>query len=626
MVSIKALAAIALTMMVVVPIGLGYMLATEDVEYDEWSSTGTSNLSEQILNHATPYFTSYNGSTNNSQLLQRQYFTLQAITEWHHVQPDYLSVSSTYSAVPIYTTSSVSVTMDSLVGDSSGTCVVTSGQSYGSSVSDTYTMLDTGKSLYYFAFTSSYTGIHRALVVDGNTVQYGMNNVYAMKSGDGWTIYSVNEMNAIYTATEVTAWKFIGDANFTVLPFYQDAATVTSLTSYSMATDHPTAVTITFNNSTVAYDAVLGYASVTWDSSGLATVDGRSYTNVATLGFATGIASENLYYDAMTVVADTYANVSAGWKLPQVSGAATSDWWTNNQLNASVRMMISFSDAAHAYIGPVADIGDTYPVELNYSAGVMYVIDQATNISYSLGNYSKVMVVMDQESATVYGISSWPSLGKMPATLNSVTIDYTDLEPFTYIALSAVDPEDVSFRVDAANVVAGYFPSTKDYTLNMDALYPNSSYSIKFNSIGVYGDSINIGSTSFAVTDGRISVGGVTVALKGATITSLYNGSSFDNAINGLAVNTTGSPASIVFGGEWSLTITSNTLEETTNTKTEWTPGEFAFDKRDFAAVGLMVAGACLVGLGMMGQRSGVKMGILLLICGGAAFAYLTML
>ena len=164
MVSIKALAAIALTMMVVVPIGLGYMLATEDVEYDEWSSTGTSNLSEQILNHTTPYFTSYNGSTNNSQLLQRQYFTLQAITEWHHVQPDYLSVSSTYSAVPIYTTSSVSVTMDSLVGDSSGTPVLAPGQSYGSSVSDTYTMLDTGKSLYYFTFVSSYTGIHRARV------------------------------------------------------------------------------------------------------------------------------------------------------------------------------------------------------------------------------------------------------------------------------------------------------------------------------------------------------------------------------------------------------------------------------------------------------------------------------
>ena len=58
----------------------------------------------------------------------------------------------------------------------------------------------------------------------------------------------------------------------------------------------------------------------------------------------------------------------------------------------------------------------------------------------------------------------------------------------------------------------------------------------------------------------------------------------------------------------------------------KWSPGEFAFDKRDFAAVGLLVAGACMVGLGMMGQRSGVKIGVLMLVCGGAALVYLTMI
>ena len=56
-----------------------------------------------------------------------------------------------------------------------------------------------------------------------------------------------------------------------------------------------------------------------------------------------------------------------------------------------------------------------------------------------------------------------------------------------------------------------------------------------------------------------------------------------------------------------------------------WAPGEFAFDKQDFAACGLLVAGALLVGLGMYGARSGIKIGLLLLICGGGALLYLTM-
>ena len=97
-----------------------------------------------------------------------------------------------------------------------------------------------------------------------------------------------------------------------------------------------------------------------------------------------------------------------------------------------------------------------------------------------------------------------------------------------------------------------------------------------------------------------------------------------DVYVNALKVGSSEDPASITFNGEWSLTLTADILRTVENTNTQWAPGEFAFDKTDFAACGLLVAGALLVGLGIYGQRSGIKMGILLLICGGAALIYLT--
>ena len=56
---------------------------------------------------------------------------------------------------------------------------------------------------------------------------------------------------------------------------------------------------------------------------------------------------------------------------------------------------------------------------------------------------------------------------------------------------------------------------------------------------------------------------------------------------------------------------------------TVWHAGEFGLDKKGFAVAGLLACGGLLVALGMSGQRSGGKMGVLLLICGGAAIVFL---
>lgn len=196
-------------------------------------------------------------------------------------------------------------------------------------------------------------------------------------------------------------------------------------------------------------------------------------------------------------------------------------------------------------------------------------------------------------------------------------------DTFTSMGLS-VSTTDVTIRVESATILSGSFPDTEDYTLDMGNLFPGKSYSLKLNSIGIYGESLTIAGETFTVTNGRISVDGSNVSLKGATISSKLNGSEYDVYVNAIKVGTSEDPAIITFNGEWSLTLTADILRTVENTNTQWAPGEFAFDKTDFAACGLLVAGGLLVGLGMYGQRSGIKFGLLLLICGGAALIYLT--
>ena len=328
----------------------------------------------------------------------------------------------------------------------------------------------------------------------------------------------------------------------------------------------------------------------------------------------------------MTVVTYTdegdYANLNAGWTFPLSS---TSYIWTNNQVNETVTMLIDLPTNSGIALGTALSIGRD-------NDGLVTITERKIQPphllvqSEDLGYYQYVLVTISPQGLTVSGLTAWPSIGASYQKFN--TVDFVPMEitmsdTFTSMGLS-VSTTDVTIRVESATILSGSFPDTEDYTLDMGNLFPGKSYSLKLNSIGIYGESLTIAGETFTVTNGRISVDGSNVSLKGATISSKLNGAEYDVYVNAIKVGSSEDPASITFNGEWSLTLTADILRTVENTNTQWAPGEFAFDKTDFAACGLLVAGALLVGLGMYGQRSGIKMGILLLICGGAALIYLT--
>ena len=101
MVSTKALAAIALTLIIVTPIGIGFLTAVHQEDVESWETTTSSKISDLMLNHQTPYYGSYKGASNNASLWK----------DGAIVSPEYVTTTSSFTSLPIYEVTTTTVTL-----------------------------------------------------------------------------------------------------------------------------------------------------------------------------------------------------------------------------------------------------------------------------------------------------------------------------------------------------------------------------------------------------------------------------------------------------------------------------------------------------------------------------------
>lgn len=620
MASAKALAAIALTLIIAVPIGLGYGFATHSVDYHEWVSDGSANLSNQILNSSTYYTNDSYAANNNSQLLQLWQFPGAGVTEYHTVAPDYLGVSTNPSSLPTYssTSSYYNLTEANVANNTApGNTVYRIGSANyeGLTLNSSYA---TNLDYITITITTTASAIHFQLDTDVWTryIDPGA-SVSIIRDGAGtWQItYDTDQ-----TINNATMWCITTDAEATFRVVYNTYTQMTGLaTNYSFSTgpDVTTAIKLGITGGD-QYLLTTDETIVSVNGKNVLVGD-QTYSNVNSVNVVyPGSYTQTLVTQLATD--GRYADPSQGWRIPIPEGdnVAFYSWWMNSFSNASVTFLINFTGDATLYMGPANGTTSLASYTVVSADGVIQINGD------TLGSYSSLQAIISTNGARFIGISGWPSMGSTPVALNSIVVDGS-FPLFTSVRLymGPDDIPDVSFRVDRSDVLAGYFPSTKDYTLDMDGLFPSRSYAIRLNSIGVYGDRISIGGASAIVENGRITIDGVSVPLKGAVIRSVYNGTNYDNSISGHELPSTSKPAEIYFGGEWSLTVTADFLTENTGTREEWAPGEFAFNEDSFKGAIVLAAVAAFIGVGLYGARSGVKVGLLILICGGAALVAL---
>ncbi len=619
--------AIALTLIIAVPILLGYGLASEETTKDVDVTENTGSLSDIILNSTTPYYVTYAGANNNNTLFRVT--QAQGSTYSSLINPDFVQTSSTtYTYTPIYSTGTATVNLPSTSNTYSNPDYPTL-RSYGIGSGVSY---DT--ELPSFAIA----GLTIAGSPGGYGIQYSVDSVvstvyvnpnqefYAMASGDGYLISGTNSDSEDFSAQcDGFSISILTSLTMYYKEFYTIPDSFPDVWSTNLSGHLVLNLTVGSDTTAVAYtDAdslVVSYNTVTVTHG----TENDIYSDVTGIGYAQSLSSSNFVYSYQSSTIETYADVSYGWTTP-TSSYVHYDYWMNGFVNSYVRMMIHM------------EANETFEISSHYTDSVvaLYLTSDSLNrvtakiygTDYDLGRYTDMMIEVDAATGyiTVTGIASWPSIGSLPeTTYNSVT-GYSGVitEDFTELFITDINTHAVELRVDSAQIVAGYFPSTKDYALNVGHLYPESTrQSVIIDSVGIYGDSLGFwysGAPHYDVTDGTITVDGTVIPIKGMKIDFEKVGTgttAWNISANGHFITTAGSPT-VIFNGEWSLTL--HHAETTTESvvQNSWVAGEFALDENGFVMAMLLVALAAFVALGMTGGRSGAKVGILALICGGA--------
>ena len=574
MVSAKALAAIGLTLIIIVPIGMGYILSIEEEESLSWQTTTESRITELLQNNITPYYGSYKGTSNNSAL-----FDGGAI-----VAPSYITTTSTYTSLPIYTTTYESYNVDTVSSTISGTI--------DSSTID-----------------ASYVGVHLQNVqfsgpgeiVAGlnyyNIPEYAPSisvSIDAVKTSASTWHVEYDSSGTTYTYDNVSSWYFSGiGAGSSVT--YDRMVTIPYDGAYSAY----------FPSATVQVNDSWYYGAITLAVVGnTVTVDGVSttYDSEPTVK----VRSDSDFSIQKTVTTGTYADPADGWTLPASNTVYS---WLNNQVNDSVTL--------YALIPEGQDLILNSDLTVSNVSGTIYV--QYDDAPVALGSYSRVMIVASDTAYIVGGLGAWPSMGTAATVYNS--LDFVrDVPDFRMLDLEISDTS-VALRVDNANVVAGTFPTTLDLTFNLNGVFPGASIDIYFNSVGIYGDYLTFAGVNYPVNpdNGSITVNGQAVRVLKSHFSAWYIDDHYSVRINGVEIAQTVALPDLVFGGEWVISAIAYKLEEVPQTVMVWEAGKFALDKESFGAVAMLVCLACLIVLGMTGGRSMSKMGLLLLVCGGAA-------
>lgn len=167
--------------------------------------------------------------------------------------------------------------------------------------------------------------------------------------------------------------------------------------------------------------------------------------------------------------------------------------------------------------------------------------------------------------------------------------------------------------------------SNKDY--NPADFKTNPSTTI--TSINKYGSSIEFAGNTYTVDNtGNITLGTHKVSVNGLKLESIPVPVGYENRINGNVILVTAEPSTIKFNGQWGASVSTIGNTATTYTKTEWIPGEFAWDGIDtnFLIVGLITCLGAFVALGIYVRKSGKGMIPLLIVCGCCAGLFFCMI
>lgn len=198
----------------------------------------------------------------------------------------------------------------------------------------------------------------------------------------------------------------------------------------------------------------------------------------------------------------------------------------------------------------------------------------------------------------------------------------------TYLNISnATDHKTPTMRVDRTEFRA------LEYSIILDKTYYPSHFKgnpiTTITNITKYGTSITFGGNTYIVSKGNITLEGKSLPIDkldfSSTPSPVYG---YVNKIGNTVISETVSPSEIVFNGEWSASVITDSMEAYTYTNTEWVPGKFSWNGIDdnFLLVGLLASIGVFIALGVHMRNSRASVWPLLIVCAGAALLFILMM
>ena len=250
------------------------------------------------------------------------------------------------------------------------------------------------------------------------------------------------------------------------------------------------------------------------------------------------------------------------------------------------------------------------------------------------GQYDTITYYKTKYSMELNYIGQWPTIfGKQNSYINydyEYTRESTGGNTFDFIRFN-IPPSDnqkrtPTMRMDGAVYSAFAYNIISDTTYAPGDFKTNPTTTLKVEKPGT---SFEFAGNTYTVDNtGNITLGTHNVSVNGIKLESIPVPVGYENRINGNVISVSAEPSTIKFNGQWGASVSTIGNTATTYTKTEWTPGEFAWDGIDtnFLMVGLITCLGVFVALGIYVRKSGKGMIPLLIVCGCCAGLFFCMI
>ena len=568
---VSKVAVIALVAVIAVPILLGYAFNLEETTETEWKTTGESVNVTQLLQNNVTYTYAHGNIYQLNSFNMRNAGTSS-------MQPLYESYTKT--ATSLYSRIFINTGVP------------------GSN----YDLWD-----YYWLFLNVHTS---------TTSQYMRANLYYVDSSNNEHLYmSINN---------VLALSYI-DADKTVKIEYYNGGQYQSYISYTndqirikfdwvngfdgnaqgKMWGYPKADNL--NNFTGYVDFSRGWRLFNHNQQ-IPYPAGTNYVNSNGIIFPNPVKSYLLTIDLESITDSTYSMRFAGSILLEKTTTAGIISWTATDIDSSETWNLYYDQTSG---------NNTYQI---------YVYTDPTGTPINLPGYYTYIRHFEFRY-----VGAWPDIIGEANYYNVFDVQHeivANSDPTMDFVGIINTPTTPVMRIDDAVLRAFETPIIEDQTYDPASFKTNPVTTI--NNPTIYGSTIEFGGNVYTVKNGNITMGSHQVPVKGLQLKSVANGSgTYDNMIGNTTVSTTATPSTIKFTGKWEASITTQSLESQTVTKTEWKAGEFAWNGIDhnFLLCGMITCIAAFIGCGIYAKKTGSG-GIIpvMIVCGGAALMFFLML